>query len=150
MFIEENKDDVVEGRRLGVEPICKVLQVASSSYYAARDRPLSQRARRDAELTPRLVKIWNDNYQVYGSRKLWKTARRAGIEIGRDQTHRLMRRAGIQGVLRSDRKIRSGGRGLQGDVMSEGLELGDEALGDLLGVAFAEVVAAEVVVQLAG
>ena len=103
MFIEENKDDVVDGRRLGVEPICETLQVASSTYYAVRDRPPSARARRDAKLTPRLVKLWKDNYQVYGSRKLWKTARRAGIEIGRDQTARLMRQAGIQGVLRSKR-----------------------------------------------
>jgi putative transposase len=94
---------VVDGRRLGVEPICEVLQVAPSSYYAARDRPLSARARRDAELTPRLVKLWKDNFQVYGSRKLWKAARRAGIEIGRDQTARLMRAAEIQGVLRSKR-----------------------------------------------
>ena len=102
-FIDANKDDVVDGRRLGVEPICEVLQVAPSSYYAARDRPLSARARRDAELTPRLVELWTDNFQVYGSRKLWKAARRAGIEIGRDQTARLMRAAGIQGVLRSKR-----------------------------------------------
>jgi putative transposase len=102
-FIEENKDDVVDGRRLGVEPICEVLQVASSTYYAARGRVPSPRARRDAELTPQLVGIWKDNYQVYGARKLWKTARRAGIDIGRDQTARLMRQAGIQGVLRTKR-----------------------------------------------
>ncbi len=102
-FIDANKDDVVDGRRLGVEPICEVLQVAPSSYYAARDRPPSRRARRDAELTPRLTEIWKDNYQVYGSRKLWKTARRAGIDVGRDQTARLMRKAGIRGVLRSKR-----------------------------------------------
>ncbi len=105
-FIDANKDDVVEGRRLGVEPICETLQVAPSSYYAARGRPPSQRARRDTELTPRLIEIWTDNYQVYGSRKLWKTARRAGIEIGRDQTARLMRKAGIRGVLRS-RRVRT-------------------------------------------
>ena len=93
----------MDGRRLGVEPICEVLQVAPSSYYAVRDRPLSARARRDAELVPQLVGIWKDNYQVYGSRKLWKTARRAGIEIGRDQTARLMRQAGSQGVVRTKR-----------------------------------------------
>jgi putative transposase len=102
-FIDANKDDVVDGRRLGVEPICDVLQVALSTYYAVHDRPPSARALRDAQLTPRLVEIWKDNYQVYGSRKLWKTARRAGIDIGRDQTARLMRQAGIQGVLRSKR-----------------------------------------------
>jgi putative transposase len=103
VFIDQNKDDVVDGRRLGVEPICEALQVAPSTYYAARGRPPSARERRDRELTPRLVGIWRDNYQVYGARKLWKAARRAGIEIGRDQTARLMRRAGIQGVLRSKR-----------------------------------------------
>ncbi len=61
-FIEENKDEVVDGRRLGVEPICEVLQVAPSSYYAVRGRPTSARACRDAELTPQLTKIWKDNY----------------------------------------------------------------------------------------
>jgi putative transposase len=55
---------VVDGRRLGFEPICEVLQVAPSTYYAARGRPPSTRARRDAQLTPQLVEIWKDNYQV--------------------------------------------------------------------------------------
>jgi putative transposase len=102
-FIEANKDDVVDGRRLGVEPICRVLQVASSTFYAARSRPPSQRAQRDAGLMPRLVELWKDNYEVYGSRKLWKAARRAGLDIGRDQTRRLMAKAGIQGARRSKR-----------------------------------------------
>ncbi len=77
--------------------------MAPSTYYAARNRAASTRAQRDAELTPRLVELWKANYEVYGARKLWKAARRAGIEIGRDQTARLMREAGIQGVLRSKR-----------------------------------------------
>ena len=94
---------MVDGRRLGVELICSVLQVASSTYYAARDRALSARAMRDAERVPQLVELWKDNYEVYGSRKLWKAARRAGIDIGRDQTARLMRAAGIQGARRSKR-----------------------------------------------
>jgi putative transposase len=102
-FIDANKDAVVDGRRLGVEPICGVLQVASSTYYAARARRPSRRAQRDAELLPRLVGLWKDNYEVYGSRKLWKAARRAGIDIGRDQTRRLMAKAGIQGARRSKR-----------------------------------------------
>jgi putative transposase len=93
---------VIDGRRLGVESICTVLQVASSTYYAARNRTPSARARRDAELMPRLVALWKANYEVYGSRKLWKAARRAGIDIGRDQTARLMRRAAIQGAKRSN------------------------------------------------
>jgi putative transposase len=93
----------VDGRRLGVEPICAVLQVAPSTYYAARNRPPSRRAQRDAKLLPRLVELWKDNYEVYGSRKLWKAARRSGIDIGRDQTRRLMAKAGIQGARRAKR-----------------------------------------------
>lgn len=54
-------------------------------------------------LIPRLVTLWEDNNRVCGVRKLWKTARRAGIEIGRDQTGRLMRAAGIEGATRSER-----------------------------------------------
>ena len=93
----------MDGRRLGVEPICETLQVAPSTYYAARDRPPSERAKHDAVLIPRLVEIWKANYQVYGSRKLWLAARRAGIDVGRDQTARLMRKAAIQGTLRRKR-----------------------------------------------
>jgi len=103
VFIDQNKDDVVDGRRLGVEPICEVLQVASSTYYAARSRPPSERAKRDAVLVPKLTEIWKANYSVYGSRKLWKAARRAGIDVGRDQTARLMRKAGFQGTHRRKR-----------------------------------------------
>jgi hypothetical protein len=65
-FIDQNKDDVVDGRRLGVEPICAVLQVALSSYYAARDRPPSERARRDAQLMPRLTEIWKTTMRSTG------------------------------------------------------------------------------------
>ena len=93
----------MDGRRLGVELICRLLQVAPSSYYAARTRPPSARAVRDGELIPQLVELWEANYRVYGVRKLWKAARRAGIAIGRDQTARLMRAAGIEGARRSKR-----------------------------------------------
>lgn len=93
----------MDGRRLGVELICRLLQVAPSSYYAAKTRTPSARAVRDDELIPLLVELWETNYCVYGVRKLWKAARRAGIMIGRDQTARLMRAAGIEGVRRSKR-----------------------------------------------
>jgi len=79
------------------------LQVAPSSYYAAKTRTPSARAQRDEELIPRLVELWEANYRVYGVRKLWKAARRAGIAIGRDQTARLMKVAGIEGARRSKR-----------------------------------------------
>jgi transposase InsO family protein len=94
---------VTAGLVWGVEPICAVLQVAASTYYAARSRPLSARALRDAVLAPILLALWIANYRVYGAHKLWKAAGRAGHDIGRDQTARLMRILGIRGVTRRRR-----------------------------------------------
>lgn len=96
------------GKELGVESICGTLskaglQVAPSTYYAAKSRPPSARAVRDAELRPALRALWEDNYRVYGARKLWKAAKRAGHDIGRDQVARLMRAEGIEGVRRTKR-----------------------------------------------
>jgi len=102
-FVQSNKDDVVEGLKLGVELICKVLQVAPSTYYAGRDRAPSARARSDAVIGAELFDLWVKNRQVYGVRKLWKAARRAGMDVGRDQTARLMRSLDIEGVKRSKR-----------------------------------------------
>jgi putative transposase len=96
-FIDANRDE------FGVEPICTTLRVAPSTYYAAKSRPLSARSLRDGVLVPILVALWTANYRVYGAHKLWKAARRAGHEIGRDQVARLMRIANIQGVSRKRR-----------------------------------------------
>ena len=93
-FIGDNRDE------LGVEPICKVLQVAPSTYYAAKDRQPSARAIRDAVMLPVVMALWAANRKVYGAHKLWKAARRAGHDIGRDQMARLMRELGIRGVSR--------------------------------------------------
>ena len=86
--------------RFGVEPICHALQVAPSSYYAARCRPVSARASSDAELAPKILKVFNDNYQVYGARKLWRQLRREGELVGRDRVARLMGTLGIAGAVR--------------------------------------------------
>jgi len=99
-FIDENRSD------LGVEPICKELQVAPSTYYAAKSRPPSARAVRDAALIPVLVALWTANRRIYGVRKLWRATRRAGYHLGRDQVARLMRLAGIEGHNRG-RKLRT-------------------------------------------
>jgi putative transposase len=82
------------------------VSVAPSTYYDTKTRPVSARARRDAELGPALVALWEDNYRVYGVRKLWKTARRAGHDVGRDQVARLMRAAGIE-VARRGKRVRT-------------------------------------------
>jgi transposase InsO family protein len=107
-FVDANRGDIVEGRKLGVEPICEILQVVPSSYYAAKRRQPSQRSVRDEQLsvrdeqlTPQLLQLWEANYRLYGARKLWKAARRAGHDVGRDQVARLMRAAGIEGVTRT-------------------------------------------------
>ena len=87
---------------LGVEPICTALQVAPSTYYAAkrRQRLPSARAVSDAVWMRVLLALWVANRKVYGARKLWKAARRAGHEIGRDKVARLMRELGVRGVSR--------------------------------------------------
>lgn len=77
--------------------------MAPSTYYDTKTRKPSARACRDAVLGPALRQLWEDNYRVYGVRKLWKTARRAGHDVGRDQVARLMRAAGICGARRGKR-----------------------------------------------
>jgi len=99
---------VVGGARLTVESICAVLseagaRVAVSTYYAAKSRAPSARTARDSELRPALRGLWEGNYRVYGARKLWKAARRAGHDVGRDQVARLMRAEGIAGAVRTKR-----------------------------------------------
>jgi putative transposase len=79
------------------------VSVAPSTYYDAKTRPPSARACRDAVLGPALRQLWEDNYRVYGARKLWKAARRAGHDVGRDQVVRHMRTAGIVGARRGKR-----------------------------------------------
>jgi transposase InsO family protein len=91
--------------RFGVEPICAVLsghgmKIAPSTYYAHKARPVSPAALEEAYLVNALVTLWRDNWCVYGVRKLYHEARRAGLEVGRDQVGRLMAIAGIRGVRR--------------------------------------------------
>jgi putative transposase len=68
----------------GVEPICRTLAIAPSSYYGARVRPPSARSLRDAELSADIGRIHLANYAVYGARKCWRALRREGTEVGRD------------------------------------------------------------------
>ena len=85
----------------GVEPICQVLAVAPSSYYAAQTRPLSARSIRDEELKREIARIHAANFGVYGVRKLWRALRREGSPIGRDRAARLMTALGLTGVNRA-------------------------------------------------
>jgi putative transposase len=96
-FIDEHRD------RFGVEPICRTLQVAPSSYYAGRSRPPSAHDRRDEELAREVARVHAEQFGVYGERKVWRQLLREGIVAGRDRVGRLMRSLGLAGVRRERR-----------------------------------------------
>ena len=89
----------------GVESICRVLPIAPSTYYAhalrqAAPERRSLRAQRDELLGGHIQRIWEENFQVYGVRKVWRQLKREGVEAARCTVERLMRRQGLQGVVR--------------------------------------------------
>src|SRR5512133_576261 len=86
--------------RFGVEPICRVVGVPASTYYAAKRRPPSARHQRDRRLKLEIQRVFDDNYQVYGGRKSWRQLRREGICVARCTVERLMGELGIAGVVR--------------------------------------------------
>lgn len=101
------KVDFVDSQREqhGVQPVLQALegtpaQIAPSTYYAARTRPASARAVRDTELIEVITRIHADNYGVYGARKIWHELHRQGIVVARCTVERLMRAAGLRGLLR--------------------------------------------------
>ncbi|WP_438354240.1 IS3 family transposase [Microbacterium sp. CJ88] len=102
-FINEHRD------RFGVELICRVLRPAvqgfltSRGYRAAIGRAPSARQLKDELLVPEVARLHAENYGVYGRRKMHALMRRQGWDIGRDQTERLMRLAGVRGVRKSKR-----------------------------------------------
>ena len=98
-FIDDHRD------AYGVEPICSVLPIAPSTYYEHKARQadpsrLSRRSRRDAALMVEIERVWNENRQVYGARKVWRQLHREGFPAARCTVERLMRQMGLQGVVR--------------------------------------------------
>jgi putative transposase len=100
-FIREHRE------RWGVEPICRVLQIAPSSYYAAIRRPLSARQRRDERLAVAIRRVWDEHRRVYGADKVWAQLKRDGIPVARCTVERLMRRLGLRGVVRGKTGVRT-------------------------------------------
>lgn len=92
--------------QFGVESICRTLGatacgfLTSRGYRAAKTRPASDRSLRDEQLVEEISRLHTQNYSVYGARKIWHAMRRGGWDIGRDQCARLMRKAGLCGVIR--------------------------------------------------
>jgi len=101
-FIDDHRD------AYGVEPICKVLPIAPSTYHAHAPRRadpgrLPARARRDAALVVEIGRVFEENFRVYGVRKVWRQLGREGIAVARCTVARLMRDMGLEGVVRSKR-----------------------------------------------
>jgi putative transposase len=90
-------------REFGVVPICKVLQVAPSTYYAAKKRPPCARALRDLELQREIARVWGENFRVYGADKVWRQLNREHHRVARCTVERLMRQQGLRGVRRGKR-----------------------------------------------
>ena len=89
----------------GVEPICRVLAIAPSTYYAHAVRRTDpsrrcMRAKRDAELKPEIERVWRENFEVYGVRKVWRQLNREGIAVARCTVARLMAELGLAGAVR--------------------------------------------------
>ena len=98
-FIEDHRADH------GVEPICRVLPIAPSTFYdhmTKRADPdlLSDRVKRDDELKPEIERVFEENLSVYGVRKVWHQMRREGFDIARCTVARLMKDIGFEGVVR--------------------------------------------------
>lgn len=98
-FIDDHRD------AYGVELICRVLPIAPSTYHervAQRRDPsrLSARAQSDLALKPEVLRVFAENFGVYGVRKVWRQMRREGFAVARSTVARLMRDLGLQGVIR--------------------------------------------------
>ena len=93
-YITDHKEE------FGVEPMCNLLQLAASTYYAAATRPPSPRAQHDAHLKEAIEFVWDDNYGVYGADKVWAQLHRHGVPVARCTVERLMRELEIAGVVR--------------------------------------------------
>ena len=94
----------------GVEPICRVLEIAPSGYYRHRRQQAdatcrSARAQRDATLLDDIRRVFRQHHEVYGVRKIWHQLQREEIAVARCTVARLMRAAGLRGVVRGQRAI---------------------------------------------
>lgn len=101
-YIDDHRD------RFGVEPICAQLPIAPSTYYAHRTRARDPsrrgpRAERDEALSEQIRRVWGENFQVYGARKVWKQLNREGHRVARCTVERLMRKLGLRGAVRGRR-----------------------------------------------
>jgi putative transposase len=93
-YIDQHK------HRYGVEPICRVLPIAPSTYYQVKRRSSSARAVRDSQLKAEISRVHAEHFGVYGARKVWRQLHREGIAVARCTVERLLRELGLEGVRR--------------------------------------------------
>mgnify|MGYP003547333508 FL=1 len=98
-FIDDHRGDY------GIEPICKVLPIAPSTYHAhalRRREPerLPERSKRDLSLKPEIKRVFAENFAVYGVRKVWRQLKRESFDVARCTIERLMREMGLKGAIR--------------------------------------------------
>jgi putative transposase len=104
-FVDAYRDDH------GVEPICRVLEIAPSTYHEharrrVRPETAPARVKRDAVLKHEIRRVFDENFQVYGARKVWRQLNREGRDVARCTVERLMRTMGLEGVIRG-KKVRT-------------------------------------------
>jgi transposase InsO family protein len=104
-FVDAYRDDH------GVEPICRVLEIAPSTYHEharrrVRPETAPARVRRDAVLKQEIRRVFDENFQVYGARKVWRQLNREGRDVARCTVERLMQDMGLEGVIRG-KKVRT-------------------------------------------
>ena len=102
-FVDEHRHEY------GVEPICAELPIAPSTYYEHKryerePARRSARSHRDGELRPQIRRVWEENYGVYGARKVWRQLHREGVGVARCTVERLMRQEGLKGVVRGKKR----------------------------------------------
>ena len=106
-FIDANRQQASGSLRWGIEPICKVLQIAPSTYHAAKKRSPCARVIRDAELKPQVLRVWEQNLAVYGADKVWDQLNKDGVRVARCTIERLMADLGLQGCRRGRLWVRT-------------------------------------------
>jgi putative transposase len=102
-FIDQHRSEY------GVEPICAQLPIAPSTHYEHKAREaeperLPPRVRRDVELSRDIRRVYEENFQVYGARKIWRQLCREGVAVARCTVERLMRSVGLQGAVRGGKR----------------------------------------------
>ena len=114
-FIDQHRS------QYGVEPICAQLPIAPSTYYLHKARAadpglIAPRRLRDQALLVHVQQVWEENFRVYGARKMWRQLNREGIRVARCTVERLMRRLGLRGVVRGKKRRTTSSDPQQGRV----------------------------------